>query len=107
MDAQVRTDLETLRGIIPALDALENEWHGARVSVAARTRGYFTPDEDDRVRQMLMAYRNYRFALYEIISRAFNYDEIAEDLQRKLAVFLLGFGAALTVYSKSLKLIEA
>jgi len=106
MDTQLQTDLTTLRRVIPALDALESEWNEARVSIAARARGYFTPDEDDRVRQMLLAYRNYRFVLYEIIFRAYHYRE-AEDLERKLACFLLGFSAALTVYSKSLKLIQA
>jgi hypothetical protein len=106
MEAQARTDLETLRRVIPALEELESEWNEARVSVAARARGYFTPDEDDRVRQMLLAYRNYRFALYEIIYRAYAYAETVER-ERQLTLFLLGFGAALTLYSKSLKLIQA
>jgi hypothetical protein len=105
-DDYVRTDLETLRVIVPALDRLESEWNEARVSVAARTRGYFTPDEEDRVRQMLLAYRNYRFALYEIIHRGFGYRDIA-DSKRQLEAFLVAFPAALTLYSKSLKLIEA
>jgi len=106
MDEQLRTDLETLRRILPALDSLEGEWNDARVSVAARARGYFTPDEDDRVRQMLLAYRNYRFALYEIIYRAYDYYRII-DPERQLMVFLVGFGAALPLYAKSLKLIQA
>jgi hypothetical protein len=106
MDGQLRTDLETLRRIIPALNALEAEWNDARMSVAARTRGYFTPDEDDRVRQMLLAYRNYRLALYEIIYRAFQYRKIS-DPPRQIRVFLVGFGAALTLYAKSLKFIQA
>ena len=106
MDAQQKNDLETLRSVIPALDALEQEWNEARVSVAARRRGYFTPDEDDRVRQMLLAYRNYRFALYEIIYRAYAYRDCPEP-ERRLTLFLPGFAAALTLYSKSLKLIQA
>ena len=103
---QLQVDLETLRAVIPALERLEGEWNDARVSVAARFRGYFTPDEDDRVRQMLLAYRNYRFALYEIIYRGYEYPRIPEP-QRQLMVFLLAFGAALTIYAKSLKLILA
>src|SRR5262249_37901879 len=106
MDAQLQRDLDALRRIILALDALESEWHDARLSVAARARGYFTPDEDDRVRQMLLAYRNYRFALYEIIYRAFSYRELP-DIDARLMAFLAGFGAALTIYAKSLKLIQA
>jgi hypothetical protein len=105
-DDSVRVDLETLRVIIPALERLETDWNDARVSIAARARGYFTPDEEDRVRQILLAYRNYRFVLYEIIHRGFGYREIA-DSRRQLEVFLVAFAAALTLYSKSLKLIEA
>lgn len=65
MDRQLQVDLETLQAVATALERLESEWNEARMSVAARIRGYFTPDEEDRVRQMLLAYRNYRFALYK------------------------------------------
>ena len=106
MDSQIQVDLETLRTVIPGLEKLENEWNEARLSMSAPSRGYFTPDEDDRVRQMLLAYRNYRFALYEIISRGYEYPRIREQ-KHQLMVFLLAFGAALTLYAKSLKLIQA
>jgi hypothetical protein len=106
MDRQAQIDLETLRAVVPALERLEGEWNDARVSVAARRRGYFTPDEEDRVRQILLAYRNYRFALYEIIYRGYEYPRIQAP-ERQLIVFLLAFAAALTIYAKSLKLILA
>ena len=106
MDHPTQVDLETLRAIIPALERLEGEWHGARLTMAARARGYFTPDEEEHLRQMLQAYRNYRFALYEIIQRGYEYPHIAEP-QRQLMVFLPALGAALTLYAKSLKLIQA
>jgi hypothetical protein len=106
MDRQLQVDLETLQAVAPALERLESEWNEARMSVAARIRGYFTPDEEDRVRQMLLAYRNYRFALYEIIHRGYEYPQI-EDSERHLMVFLLAFGASLTIYAKSLKLIQS
>lgn len=57
MDRQVQVDLETPRTVVPALERLESEWNDAKVSVAARSRGYFTPDEEDRGRQMLLACR--------------------------------------------------
>ena len=105
-ERQLRVDCETLRNVIPGLDRLEARWNDARVSVAARSRGYFTPDEDDEVRQMLLAYRNYRTALYEIIYRCYGYREIG-DRSLQLRVFLVGFATGLTLYAKSLKLIEA
>lgn len=106
MDRQLQVDLETLEAVVPALERLEADWNDARGLVAARTRGYFTPDEEDRVRQMLLAYRNYRLALHEIIHRGYEYPDIKEP-ERQLMVFLLAFAAALTVYAKSLRLIEA
>ena len=106
LESQLRVDCETLRRVIPGLDRLEGQWNEARVSVAARARGYFTPDEDDRVRQMLLAYRNYRVALYEIIFRSWDF-RLIEPVALRLRVFLVAFAAALTLYSKSLKLIQA
>ena len=105
-DSQLLVDCETLRRVIPGLDRLESQWNDARVSIAARARGYFTPDEDDQVRQMLLAYRNYRVALYEIIFRCWDY-RLIEPAVLRLRVFLVAFAAALTLYSKSLKAIQA
>jgi hypothetical protein len=103
---QLELDRETLAKVLPGLERLEAQWNDARLSIAARERGYFTPDEDDHVRQMLLAYRNYRLALYEIIYRSYEYERLP-DPSLKLRVFLVGFAAALTLYSKSLKLIAA
>jgi hypothetical protein len=105
-ESQLLVDCETLRRVIPGLDRLESQWNDARVSVTARSRGYFTPDEDDQVRQMLLAYRNYRVALYEIIFRCWDY-RLIEPAVLRLRVFLVAFAAALTLYAKSLKLIQA
>ena len=105
-ERQLEIDHETLQNVLPGLESLESEWNDARLSISARTRGYFTPDEDDRVRQILLAYRNYRIALYEIIYRCHEYDRIVSPSLR-LHTFLIGFAAALTLYSKSLKLIQA
>lgn len=105
-ERQLEVDRETLAKVLPGLERLETQWNDARLSIAARARGYFTPEEDDHVRQMLLAYRNYRLALYEIIYRSYEYEHLAEP-GLQLPVFLVGFAAALTLYSKSLKLIQA
>ncbi len=103
---QLQRDAETLRLLCDGLTKLEGQWRQAQANVAARQRGYFTPDEDDWVRQMLLSYRNYRLALYEIILRYWNYREIP-DVESRLRGFLLGLAAGLTLYAKSLKLIQA
>src|SRR5262245_17782966 len=104
--AEMAADCETLREIVAGLEQLEQTWGDARKWIAARARGYFTPDEDDHVRQMLLSYRNYRIVLYHIIDRCRNYAEIP-DQREQIARFMLGFAAGLTLYSKSLTLIQS
>ena len=105
-ESQLQADCESLRELVAGLDRLELQLDDARATIQARRRGYFTPDEDDRVRQMLLAYRNYRRALYEIIERYAGYEEMAEPAHR-LRGFMVAFAAALTLSAKSLRLIQA
>lgn len=92
--------------ISEGFEQLEAQWNDVRQAVAARARGYFTPDEDDRVRQMLLAYRNYRLALYAIIYRYYNYRSIKERVSQ-LRGFLLAFASVLTLAAKWLRLVDA
>jgi len=103
-EAQLLADRDTLREIIDGLDRLETLVDETPVLAAAAQRGYYTPDEDDRVRQALLAYRNYRFAAYEIIFRYREYVRIA-DARLRTRCFLVAFADALVLYAKSLKFI--
>jgi hypothetical protein len=98
-------DLQTLRAIVEGLDALEARLDSSPVPKAVTERGYFTPDEDDRVRQGVLSYRNYRLAAYEIIFRNRAYAAV-EPQPGGYRRFLLAFGAALVLYAKSLKIIS-
>jgi hypothetical protein len=98
------TDLQTLREIVAGLDRLEERLEVSPIPRAVTQRGYFTPDEDDRVRQGVLVYRNYRLAAYEIILRYRDYASVVPQ-QRGLRCFLVAFGAALVLYAKSLKII--
>lgn len=104
-EAQLLADRDTLRGIVAGLDRLEARVDETPVFAAAAQRGYFTPDEDDRVRQGLLVYRNYRLAAYEIIFRYRDYVQIVDESLR-LRSFLVAFAAALALYAKSLKIIQ-
>src|SRR5256885_369714 len=104
LEKQLHADCDSLREIVAGLDRLEHQLEEARTTIQARQRGYFTPDEDDRVRQMLLAYRNYRRALYEIIERYLEYERLGGPACQ-LRGFMVAFAAALTLYAKSLKLI--
>ena len=98
-------DRDTLREILAGLERLETLLDQTPVLAAAAQRGYYTPDEDDRVRQALLAYRNYRFAAYEIIFRYREFTRIGEESLRTRC-FLVAFAAALVLYAKSLKFIR-
>jgi len=77
----------------------------ARTSMSPGRRGYFTPQEDDAVRQMLLSYRNYRRALWEIIHRHKSYAR--RDMRDlRLRGFVIGYCAALALYRRSLRLME-
>jgi hypothetical protein len=97
-------DLKTLREIVAGLDRLEGRLDASPIPKAITGRGYFTPDEDDRVRQGVLVYRNCRLAAYEIILRYRDYASV-EPQACRLRCFLVAFGAALVLYAKSLKII--
>jgi hypothetical protein len=104
-EAQLRSDRDTLREIVAGLDRLEALVAQTPVIAAAAQRRYFTPDEDDRVRQGLLVYRNYRLAAFEIIFRYRDFARIADESLR-LRCFVVAFAAALVLYEKSLKIIQ-
>ncbi len=104
-EAQLLSDRDTLREIVAGLDRLEALVDQTPVIGAAAQRHYFTPDEDDRVRQGLLVYRNYRLAAYEIIFRYRDYARIGEEGLR-LRCFVVAFATALVLYEKSLKIIQ-
>jgi hypothetical protein len=104
-EAQLIADRDTLREIVAGLDRLEERVDQTPVIAAAAQRHYFTPDEDDRVRQGLLVYRNYRLAAYEIIFHYRDYARIADESLR-LRCFVVAFAAALVLYAKSLKIIQ-
>lgn len=106
VDPQLHADRDSLQQIVMEFNRLEQRLNDASAWQAPQARGYFTPDEDDRLRQMLLSYRSYRLTLYEIIRRYQHYSEVP-DAVRQLRGFLVGFAAALTLYAKSLKLIQS
>lgn len=105
LEEQIHADCATLKHIFDGLNRLETSFEIAREMMSPRMRGYFTPDEDDHVRQMLLAYRNYRRTLYEIIERHRNFRRVPE-IRNRMRCFITGFAAALKLYRKSLHLIE-
>ena len=104
-ELHLTADLQTLRELAGGLDRLEARLDASSIPKAVTQRGYFTPDEDDRVRQGMLVYRNCRLAAYEIILRYRDYPSV-DSPSCRLRCFLLAFGAALVLYAKSLKIID-
>jgi hypothetical protein len=104
-DLHLPADLRMLREIVDGLDRLEQRLDASSIPKAVTQRGYFTPDEDDRVRQGVLVYRNYRLAAYEIILRYRAYAAM-EPGPCQQRCFLVAFGAALVLYAKSLRIIS-
>ncbi len=103
-EPHLTADLRTLQEIVASLDGLEKRLDSSPIPEAVAARGYFTPDEDDRVRQGVLLYRNCRLAAYEIILRYRGYAAM-EPAACRLRCFLVAFGAGLVLYAKSLKII--
>jgi hypothetical protein len=104
-ERQLADDLAALLEILPGLARLEAGLEQAREQMSPRARGYFTPQEDDEVRQLLLAYRNYRRAIWELIHRYRHYDA-DDDRELRLRGMVVGYAAALALYRRSLRVVE-
>ena len=57
LEERLASDRDALREIASGLDRVEGEVRWAEEHFGTKPRGYFTPDEDDRVRRLVLAYR--------------------------------------------------
>lgn len=103
--ASFKNDIATLKEVFTGLEHLEELLAHARQTISPRNRGYFTPDEDNEIRRLLLAYRNYRITAWDIIRRNQHFQQSLPDAH-SLAGFMLAYSAAIRLYSKSLRLIE-
>lgn len=104
-DPQLEADAAMLREVLAGFDRLEVMYEEASQTMSPHRRGYFTPEEDNQIRAMLLAYRNYRLACWDVIWRYRNYSSrhaTAWDLRH----FIVGYAASLRLFQKSLRLVE-
>jgi hypothetical protein len=104
-ETHFRKDAQSLREIFGDLNRLEAAMENERATIGARRRGFFTPEEDNRIRQLLVAYRDHRRALYEILERYMDYEDLG-DVPDQLRGFIVAYSIALTLYAKALKVIQ-
>lgn len=105
-EPHLERDALVLHGLFDGMEALEAQYGQAVDAAQAGKRGYFTPDEDDRVRQMLLSYRNFRLATFSAVWRYVHYPRETDPVVQ-LKGFVLGYAAALMMFSKSLRFVQA
>lgn len=95
---------ELQRGAVTVVD-LAGHFHGLKLRASefidafeASERGYFTPDEDEQTRHLLVSYGQARNALFELVTSFHSTERFAEEW-RPLAL--------LTAYSGALVLVDA
>jgi Permuted papain-like amidase enzyme, YaeF/YiiX, C92 family len=103
--SQFAEDVALLRAIFEKLDEVERNSAALRTQVLEHARGYFTPQEDDLARELILCYRDCRATLYDVMDRYMDYVDFDDDIER-LRAFIVGFAAALQLYEKALKIIR-
>ncbi|MBK1834616.1 YiiX/YebB-like N1pC/P60 family cysteine hydrolase [Roseibacillus ishigakijimensis] len=100
MTRRLASDLATSRdtllaaaSALPRRDQLTREIADAE---AAQARGYYLPDEDERLREVFARYLELRTALRTVVARMEPWVDRGEELDKnlRLSVFLVGFTAA-------------
>ena len=88
-----RDTLLAVAPVMPKRTLLLKELNDAQ---AAQERGYYLPDEDDRLREVFAQYLEVRSALRGIVARMEPWVNEGKNLKReeRLRVFLIGFTAA-------------
>lgn len=103
-DQIIRSAARSVRSIAPALPQLDEMEQELVDAVAAEGRGYFLPDEDERIRDVYARYLTVRVALLETVdSMQPVFDQLGESLEKedaeelwqlRLRAFVVGFSAA-------------
>ena len=94
-DNSFSSEVRTVVQVAAFLDELKHSAATLSGQIAASQRGYFTPDEEDATRALLVSYWQSRNALHELIQTCRDMDETGE--QRQPAVFLTAFAASLVL----------
>jgi len=102
---RMKADLDALRQIAEGLPHLISRLEANPLLASASARSPFTPEEEDWLRHFQVAYRNYALEAQNLIARYEHPLEFSHE-RLQLSAFLIGFGAALTLYSQSLRLVQ-
>jgi len=101
---QLEADEKALGDILKGLEELELTALKVQGEFASGQRSYYSQADDDAVRQLLLAYINYRAALLRLVWKYQQHERIADErLRLRSALCQLAAGSAL--FDSSLKLV--
>ncbi len=103
---EAKMDADT-RALVHVLDGLDELQARMRESVAMFNRGqndFYSQETNDQIHQLLLAYNNYRAALYRILFYYGRHETAPEQLRDR--AFLLAYTAGVTLYYRGLLFVK-
>ena len=93
---EIESSRNTLLAVAPVMPRRSEMLQEIADAEAAQERGYYLPDEDERLREVYAQYLEVRTALRAAVARMEPWVDMGQQLDRKdqLRVFILGFTAA-------------
>lgn len=105
---EIESSRDTLLAVVPVMPKRENLLQEITDAEAAQERGYYLPDEDERLREVFAQYLEVRTALRGVVARMEPWVDMGKRLERKeqLQVFIVGFTAACFLVRSGLYMIS-
>ena len=104
---EIESCRDTLLAVAPVMPKRTNMVQEIADAEAAQERGYYLPDEDERLREVFAQYLEVRTALRGVVARMEPWVDMGSDLKRdeQLRVFVIGFTAACYLVRSTLYMI--
>ena len=102
LSRHIAADISALRPIVEGMESLQTRAAAYLRQLGARP-GQYTQAENDKIRQLMLEYLNYRDALFRMVAYHSGYPTVADE-RRRLQSFLIAYSAALTLQAKGLSI---
>lgn len=104
LDARIESDAAALKAVTTGVAALERRGWLLKDGLEARP-GKFTQAENDLIRQLMLAYLNYRAAKLRMVAFHSSW-ESAPDAERRQRSFMIYYTAGITLFARGLALVQ-
>lgn len=105
-EEQLARDLRTLLDILDGLDRLQATAEKLMEELGRSDPKIFTQEEDDIIRSRLLAYLNYRTALFRMLYQYRDYEKVSDD-DLRVEAFLAAYASGLALFEKGLVFVES